>query len=427
MQDSIKKVRLSQCMIVKDEEENIRRALSWGRGRVCEQIVVDTGSTDRTVEIAEEMGAKVYHFQWCDDFAAAKNHAIEQASGEWIAFLDADEYFSEEDADKLMELLARVEEGESAEKPPHLIRCAWVQLGGDGRPFSVSVQDRIFRNLPQIRYRGRIHEQIDMSGPMVCLDERKSLSIMHTGYIYSVMKKKRKWERNIEMLLMEIDENPKNLTSYGYLGDAYMGQGDIQSAIEAYETALGGTPGENISRYAYMDAGKNILKIYAADPSLAGGKEKVEETARKLGYPAVDNPDVYYYLGLYHMKCQEFARAHDEIKRSLDLLNVYSGDDGIYLMGSLGKAHAAMAVISRQMGLPSEELYYSVLALRADRYQEDILCGMLLALKKDDPAGKRTTEAWKLLLGLYDKKNKKDLFFLVKCIKTVGYPPDNRQ
>ena len=77
-------------MIVKNEEKNIRRALSWAKDIVFEQIVVDTGSTDRTVEIAKEMGEKVYLFQLIDDFAAAKNYAIEQASGEWIEFLDAD-------------------------------------------------------------------------------------------------------------------------------------------------------------------------------------------------------------------------------------------------------------------------------------------------------------------------------------------------
>ena len=98
-------VRLSQCMIVKNEEKNIERALSWGKDIMYEQIVVDTGSTDRTVEIAKGMGAKVYHFEWIDDFAAAKNYAIEQAKGDWIAFLDADEYFPPEDAAKLMSIL----------------------------------------------------------------------------------------------------------------------------------------------------------------------------------------------------------------------------------------------------------------------------------------------------------------------------------
>ena len=70
------RAKISQCMIVKNEEANIERALSWGKGVVSEQIVVDTGSTDRTVEIAERMGAKIYHFEWIDDFAAAKNFAI---------------------------------------------------------------------------------------------------------------------------------------------------------------------------------------------------------------------------------------------------------------------------------------------------------------------------------------------------------------
>ena len=75
-------VRLSQCMIVKNEEKNIRQALSWAKEIAFEQIVVDTGSTDRTAKIAEELGASVYHFRWIDDFAAAKNYAISQAKGE---------------------------------------------------------------------------------------------------------------------------------------------------------------------------------------------------------------------------------------------------------------------------------------------------------------------------------------------------------
>ena len=96
------KLRLSQCMIVKNEEKNIRRALSWGRDIMWEQIVVDTGSTDRTAQIAQEMGAKLFRFDWIDDFAAAKNHAIRQAGGDWIVFLDADEYLSPEDTEKLL-------------------------------------------------------------------------------------------------------------------------------------------------------------------------------------------------------------------------------------------------------------------------------------------------------------------------------------
>ena len=102
------KKTISQCMIVKNEEKNIRRALSWGKDIMCEQIVVDTGSSDRTVEIAREMGAKIFSFPWINDFAAAKNFAIDQAKGDWIAFLDADESFTPEDAAKIPEILEYV-------------------------------------------------------------------------------------------------------------------------------------------------------------------------------------------------------------------------------------------------------------------------------------------------------------------------------
>ena len=83
-------MRVSQCMIVKNEEANIERALSWGKGFVWEQIVVDTGSTDQTVDIAKSMGACVYDLEWADDFAAARNFAMSLAKGDWIALLDAE-------------------------------------------------------------------------------------------------------------------------------------------------------------------------------------------------------------------------------------------------------------------------------------------------------------------------------------------------
>ena len=140
-------IRLSQCMIVKDEEQNIQRELSWGKGIVCEQIVVDTGSTDRTVEIAEELGAKVFHFTWNNDFSAAKNFAIEQAGGNWIAFLDADEYFSDEDAEKILPLLQQIEKDFPLALRPHTIRSLLVNLDDAGKCMATGVQDRIFRNI----------------------------------------------------------------------------------------------------------------------------------------------------------------------------------------------------------------------------------------------------------------------------------------
>lgn len=119
------RIRLSQCMIVKNEEKNIQRALSWGKDIMWEQIVVDTGSTDRTVELAREMGAKIYHFSWIDDFSAAKNYAIEQAEGDWIVFLDADEYFLAEDTKKLIPFLMKIKDGTY-----NALVTSWIQTDG---------------------------------------------------------------------------------------------------------------------------------------------------------------------------------------------------------------------------------------------------------------------------------------------------------
>ena len=92
--DPKRKPRLSVCMIVKNEERFLGQCLASVKDIAHELIVIDTGSTDRTVEIALEHGAQVGHFEWCNDFAAARNASIAPATGDWIVFLDADEELS---------------------------------------------------------------------------------------------------------------------------------------------------------------------------------------------------------------------------------------------------------------------------------------------------------------------------------------------
>ena len=182
-------IRISQCMIVKNEEKNIEKALTWGKDLMWEQIVVDTGSTDKTVEIAAKLGAKIYHFPWVDDFAAAKNYAIEQALGDWIAFLDADEYMTPDEAGKIKQFLLSSEcqryDG---------VSTGWQQLDEDGNIFSSATQIRFFRNHADIRYRRRIHEQlVSLKGQQLRIaDAVRSVSIFHTGYQKSALTEKKK-------------------------------------------------------------------------------------------------------------------------------------------------------------------------------------------------------------------------------------------
>ena len=96
---------ISLCMIVKDEAEQIRDCLESVRAHVDQMIIVDTGSTDKTVEIATELGAEIYHYQWTNDFAAARNVSLEYAQSDWIIFLDADERIRSNQAIRLKECL----------------------------------------------------------------------------------------------------------------------------------------------------------------------------------------------------------------------------------------------------------------------------------------------------------------------------------
>ncbi len=96
---------ISLCMIVKNEEENLGRCLKSVQDLVDEIIVVDTGSTDKTVEIAKEYGAKVHYFKWCNDFSAARNESLKYASKNWILIMDGDDEFCSEDKGKNLKIL----------------------------------------------------------------------------------------------------------------------------------------------------------------------------------------------------------------------------------------------------------------------------------------------------------------------------------
>jgi len=147
---------LTLCMIVKNEERNLLRCLDSVRSLTSEFIIVDTGSTDRTPDIAAENGAELIPFDFTVvDFAAARNHAIDRARGEWILMLDADETLDPESAPKIEELVAV---GENA--------GYFLERHNRSSDSDKSFTDyvvRLFPNQPNHRYRGRVHEIIDTS------------------------------------------------------------------------------------------------------------------------------------------------------------------------------------------------------------------------------------------------------------------------
>lgn len=161
------------CMIVKNEAHFLARCLGAVKDHVDEIIIVDTGSTDETRAIAAQFTDRIYDFEWRDDFAAARNYALEQASGDWILVLDADEWMEEADARSLRRIIANTSydaffltQYNYSNNP---LENGWIPVE-EQTPYSMghagyrkNLIARLFRNREKIRYSGRIHEVIDRS------------------------------------------------------------------------------------------------------------------------------------------------------------------------------------------------------------------------------------------------------------------------
>ena len=304
------KKTISQCMIVKNEEKNIRRALSWGKDIMCEQIVVDTGSSDRTVEIAREMGAKIFSFPWINDFAAAKNFAIDQAKGDWIAFLDADESFTPEDTKKIPEILEYV--GDDVDG----LLTGIVDLDENNNITSGGTMIRFFVNRPDLRYVGKIHEHLVRKGRsgLHLTDATKQLAFLHTGYQEQEKKNKSKFERNLNIILEILKQDPENCDYLGYLGDTYSSDGKNEEARDAYKKAVAAMPEklgvyDQRSSYTYTNLLRvsQCLNVPEAEVE-AIYKEAVEKLPKEPDFDCVMG-EWYWRKGQYEKTVQMYELA----------------------------------------------------------------------------------------------------------------------
>ncbi|GAX91611.1 hypothetical protein EFBL_3301 [Effusibacillus lacus] len=220
-------------MIVKNEEEHLPRCLKSVKGAVDEIIVVDTGSTDGTVEVARQWGAHVIRSSWQNDFAYARNVGIEQAKGDWILWLDADEELEAADRKKLREY-AKHQEYEAFLLQIH----NYVGDGSQGATINPVL--RMFRNRPTYRFEGRIHEQIAASiyrhKPEAAFHIAE-IKIHHYGYQQEIVTKKDKIRRNLNLLRQMAAEQPEDPFTQYNLGVEYLRSSDVKQALDAFRMA----------------------------------------------------------------------------------------------------------------------------------------------------------------------------------------------
>jgi glycosyltransferase involved in cell wall biosynthesis len=219
-------------MIVRNEEDYIAQCIESAVPVVDEVIIVDTGSADKTIEIARSYSnkVKIYNYQWTEDFSAARNVSLQYSNADWILVMDADEKIVFE-KERLFELL------EDSSKDAYIIPIH--NLLSEKSELTSFSMVRLFKRTGA-SYEGAIHEQLVISGTSgdyVIIDEN-ICKIIHYGYLPEVIKKKDKLKRNITILDSEIGKNPDNPFNWYNLGSTYLKSNSPEAAIIAFQKSL---------------------------------------------------------------------------------------------------------------------------------------------------------------------------------------------
>lgn len=229
--ESLTKPTLSLCMIVKNEKHNLPRCLASVKPYVDEMIIVDTGSEDGTPEIAAEYGAKIRYFEWCNDFAAARNYAISQASGDWILMLDADEELVVHSDNFIEEIISNTE--------TLAYTLTYVEVN-DQCEITTYCRKSLFRNIPDFRYVRPFHEFLTYQNQNISSEQSrqlKSLEIVHYGFNKEQLKLKN-INRNIPILESIKQKEGLSMTLLYCLAGMYNDTQQPDKAQECYAEAF---------------------------------------------------------------------------------------------------------------------------------------------------------------------------------------------
>ncbi len=225
---------ISLCMIVKNESKTLERCINSVKEKfgkyVNDFVVVDTGSTDNTVEIAEKLGCRVYDFEWCNDFSKARNFSSSMAKNDWILSLDADEYIEKIDIREVAVFLKNNDKS--------AVGLLDIQnLAEDGMVFSGGIIVRIY-NRRRAEFTGKIHEHISPKKGNKINNMIFNIIINHTGYSDEAWAEKNKLEMYKKMTEEALIENPNDYQSITHLGSLYKGLKEFDKAVECYEKVV---------------------------------------------------------------------------------------------------------------------------------------------------------------------------------------------
>lgn len=395
--------KISACCIVKNEAANMPIWFDCVKNFADEIIVVDTGSVDNTVEQAEKAGAQVFHFTWIGDFAAAKNFALSKATGDWIVFLDADEYFPVGDVGKLRPLIEKFHLRKDV--AGLFMRMDNVDKETQRNMGTSFYQLRVFRCVPWLRYEGKIHEYLknfrkEEKANMVYTSE---VVIFHTGYSEGLVKQKA--ERNLAMIKENQAKYGANPLDDCHLADCYYILKQWSKAAYHAQRAVDNNIkplGQENRPYGVLI--ESLLLSHAPDESI---REAIQNAIAT--YP--DNGEFWMLWGLWDWSREDKQAAKMHMGKGLSLYLQKKEEKGAMVLADLcvnllPAMYLHLGQIAVDEGDRETAIKYFLMGLKERRYDNQLLTAFLQTMLADD-----TVAVIEKLNGIYNRE--KDAKFLI--------------
>lgn len=397
-------MKISACLITKNEENNIARCINSFKDVVDEIIVVDTGSVDSTVKIAKKLGAKVFYYKWNNSFSDARNYAIKQAKGNWIIFLDADEYFFGNTGLNIRPVVKSFHNRREIDA----IECRLLNLSEGGEKIiSSNSTIRIFRNDKRIRYQGRIHEYVSKDGNSIFTASvgDDQILVCHTGYGSKNLGHS-KAVRNLELLLDELNTGNAYPQLHAYLSITYSQFKDHENVIKHAKQFLD----SGCSKFQQIVT--VYIKLIWAMVETGYDFQDICQVMEQAIKDFPDHPDLYFTQGKLLLKEGRYSEALEALSKSLKFGSSYSNmAQSTSWPSYISEILALMGHINEMKNNLNEAEQFYIKSLIENKYEVNTFLKLFKIL-----SGRKQQEIIEKLNKLYNDKSPNDISFIVNSL-----------
>lgn len=401
---------ISLCMIVRDEAATLAHTLESVQGIVDEIVVVDTGSVDDTVAIAQTYGAKVHHFDWVNDFAAARNESLRHAVGDWVLVLDADEVLLPNTAQVLQALDQGQALGDVSAEAVLAVNLLRLELGAAQAPYTLLT--RFFRRRPGIDFNRPYHETVDDS--IAALQQQEphwqvitlaEVALHHTGYDPEVVIQRKKVDRARTTMESYLADHPDDGHLLNKLAALYVESDQPEVALPLLNRALSQSAKlDDLTRY---ELHYHRALAQADKPDQAASDY---QTALEQPVPPILKLGAWINFG-------SLKKAEGDLEGAIELFQRAIDADP-----TLAIAHYNLGTTQRARGYLDEAIaaYQQAIALDPNYPEAHQNLGVALYKLGQLP---EALESFRRAVELYDRLDPGAATHLRRSITSLGIPP----